>query len=441
MIAPLGFDALKDTLHRQIAHLPDYRKKGPNTRYAIRDAALGAFGIFFTQSPSFLEYQRRLQHTKGQNNVHTLFDVAQIPCDNQVRTLLDPIAPRYLDAVFVEVFESLEQHRMLAHFRVLGDQLLVALDGTNYFSSKALHCQHCLTRQLSNGQTLYYHAAITPVVVCPGHSQVIALPPEYIMPQDGHVKQDCERAASKRWLGKHAEQVAPHGVTLLGDDLYSNQPFCALVLHHGFNFILTCKPDSHAKLYERLAFWQATDAIAKCEARHFNGRFTEVTLVRYLNDVLLRSGEEALAVNWFDITVVNAKTGEQLYHNSCITNHHLTTDNVVDVAHSGRGRWKIENENNNVLKTKGYHLEHNFGHGQQYLSAFMLSLNLLAFLFHTVLEWSDDKYALLRQVLARRQSFFNDIQALMRYMVFDDWHHLMDFMIRGLELESRFDTG
>jgi len=50
------------------------------------------------------------------------------------------------------------------------------------------------------------------------------------------------------------------------------------------------------------------------------------------------------------------------------------------------------------------------------------------------------KYALLRQVIARRQSFFQDIQALMRYMVFDSWDHLMDFMIRGLELESQFDT-
>jgi hypothetical protein len=56
------------------------------------------------------------------------------------------------------------------------------------------------------------------------------------------------------------------------------------------------------------------------------------------------------------------------------------------VAQAGRGRWKIENENNNVLKTKGSHVEHNFGHGQQYLAAVMLSLNLLAFLFHTVLD-------------------------------------------------------
>jgi hypothetical protein len=112
----------------------------------------------------------------------------------------------------------------------------------------------------------------------------------------------------------------------------------------------------------------------------------------------------------------------------------------VDVAQAGRGRWKIENEHNHVLKTKGYHLEHNLGHGTQYLSAFMRSLHLLALLCHTVLEWSDEPYALLRQVLARRQTFFQDIQALMRSMVFDDWHHLMDCMIRGLALESQCDT-
>src|SRR5258706_727490 len=94
------------------------------------------------------------------------------------RSLLDPIAPSHLDPVFLDVFERLEQHRMLAHFRALDHQLLVALDGTNYFSSQAMHCHNCLTRQLTNGHTLSYHAAITPLIVCPGHSQVIALPPE-----------------------------------------------------------------------------------------------------------------------------------------------------------------------------------------------------------------------------------------------------------------------
>jgi hypothetical protein len=70
----------------------------------------------------------------------------------------------------------------------------------------------------------------------------------------------------------------------------------------------------------------------------------------------------------------------------------------------------------------------------------MLSRNLLAVLFHTVLEWSDEQYALLRQVLARRQTFFEDMRALTRYMVFDSWYHLMDFMIKGLQLESKLES-
>jgi hypothetical protein len=190
-------------------------------------------------------------------------------------------------------------------------------------------------------------------------------------------------------------------------------------------------------LYARLAFWQANDGIATGESRHWNGRFTEVSMYRFVNDVLFRDGQETLAVNGCEITVVNAKTGEQRYHNSFMTNHRVTADNVAEVAQAGRGRWKIANENNNVLKTKGYHIAHNFGHGQQSLAAIMLSLNLLALLFHTVLEWSDAQYTLLRQVLARRQTFFEDIRALMRYMIFDSWQELMAFMLRGLTLESR----
>jgi Transposase DDE domain len=440
MTNALGFDALKAILHQCIHQLPDHRQAGPNARYTIKDAALGAFGIFYTQSPSFLAYQNHLQQAKGENNACTLFGVEQIPCNNHVRNLLDPLRPSHLNGVYLEVFAGLKHHGLLNNFRRLSDQLLVALDGTQYHSSQAVHCQNCLRRQTSKGHTLYYHSAITPVIVSPGRSEVIALPPEFIMPQDGHDKQDCERVAGKRWIIQHAKQVAPHGVTLLGDDLYSNQPLCRLALQNGFNFIFVCKPDSHAALYERLAFWQATGAIQEVARRRRSGRVTEALRYRYLNDVFLRSGKGALAVNWLELTSVHAKTGEQLYHNSFITNHHLTDDNVADIAQAGRGRWKIENENNNVLKTKGYHIEHNFGHGKKYLAAFLLSLNLLAFLFHTVLEWCDEKYALLRKTLARRQTFFDDIRALTRYMVFESWHHLMDFMIRGLELEDKLEA-
>ena len=78
----------------------------------------------------------------------------------------------------------------------------------------------------------------------------------------------------------------------------------------------------------------------------------------------------------------------------------------------GRARWKVENENNNVLKTKGYHLEHNFGHGSQHLASVLLSLNLLAFLFHTVLDLVDERYRAIRAELGKRRTFFQDVEAL-----------------------------
>lgn len=40
---------------------PDTRKGDNNQRYAIGDAGLSAFSVFFLQSPSFLDDQRRMQ--------------------------------------------------------------------------------------------------------------------------------------------------------------------------------------------------------------------------------------------------------------------------------------------------------------------------------------------------------------------------------------------
>lgn len=426
-------------LFQQFDHLPDHRT-GQNSRYSIQDAAKAAFSVFFTQSPSFLAYQRTMQQTKGRSNAETLFQMDQIPCDNQIRALLDPISPRQLFGVFDQVYQNLAKAEMLTEFRVLDDQLLVSLDGTGYFTSKTIHCSNCLQRTSAQGETSYYHTAITPVIVRPGSSQVICLAPEFMMPQDGHEKQDCERAAAKRWLKFHAQLFEPHSVTLLGDDLYCNQPLCQLALEKKFNFIFVCKPDSHQILYEWLAFLTANGDIDQLQVNRWNGRFTEIAVYRFINEVPLRGGDKALSVNWGEVTITHAKTGKQLYHNTFVTNHLLTEQTVVEVVKAGRARWKSENENNNVLKTKGYHLEHNFGHGQQYLASFLLTLNLLAFLFHTILELADDQYRRLRQALGARQTFFNDIRALTRYFCFDSWQHLLDFMIQQLELQPKPDT-
>jgi hypothetical protein len=96
----------------------------------------------------------------------------------------------------------------------------------------------------------------------------------------------------------------------------------------------------------------------------------------------------------------------------------------------------LPDENNNVLKNYGYHLEHNFGHGEQYLAMVLVMLNLFAFLFHTVLDLCDAAYQQVRAELGTRQTFFNDVQALTRYLYFDNWQTLITFMFVQLELAA-----
>jgi hypothetical protein len=94
---------------------------------------------------------------------------------------------------------------------------------------------------------------------------------------------------------------------------------------------------------------------------------------RFVNPVPVRDGEGALDVNWCELTT-SRDDGKVVYKNAFATNHRISAANVADMVGDGRARWKVENENNNTLKTKGYHLTHNFGHGKQHLSSLLATL-------------------------------------------------------------------
>ncbi len=172
----------------------------------------------------------------------------------------------------------------------------------------------------------------------------------------------------------------------------------------GGHFIFVCKPSSHPLIQEYLAGIElpVVEQVVKRGKQHFVHRY------RWLQDVPLRDGKDALKVNWFDIEIVNAK-GETTYRNSFVTDLPVGADTVVELAACGRARWKIENETFNVLKTNGYHLEHSFGHGKQNLAAILVSLNLLAFAIHTVCDIGDELWRAARAKLGPRYNFFSKL--------------------------------
>ena len=400
--------------------------------YKLSDAGLGAFSVFYTQSPSFLAHQRDMERRKGKSNSQKLFEMVKIPTDTHIKNLLDPIEADSLAAVYRDIVKGLGTEQVLKDYEVMDGHYLLALDGTDYFSSEKICCKNCSHRVLKNGKVRYRHSVIPPVLVAPDKNEVISLEPEFILPQDGDEKQDCETKAAKRWLNDKAQHYPLTKAIVLGDDLYCHQPMCEAVLSkEDWHFIFVCKPDSHKTLYEYLALAEP----ASFTQTVWNGRFREVWTYHYANGLPLRDGDDALLVNWSELSIHRQDTGELLYRNSFATDLELSQDNVPDIIRFGRSRWKTENENNNVLKTKGYHMEHNYGHGQENLSTVLLSLLLLAFLSHTVLALTDIKYQAIRSELGSRKTFFDDIRALLRYKLFESWTHLLDFMIQGLEIK------
>jgi hypothetical protein len=225
-----------------------------------------------------------------------------------------------------------------------------------------------------------------------------------------------------------------HTVVLLGDDLYSRQPVCEHTLASGCSFIYVCKTSSHKYLYDWIDEFSAEDLHEKYR-RIWDGTKRLTWRYRYRNDVPLKDGDGAMRVNWMELAILN-EAGQLLKHFSFVTDLPITDDTIEDMIAYGRSRWKIENGNNNILKTKGYHLEHNFGHGNKHLSNFLMTLNLLSFLFHTVAELFDKRYVVIRKSLPSRRTFFHDVQALTKYFFYESWAHLLKTMIIGLELED-----
>ncbi len=325
----------------------------------------------------------------------------EIPTDTHIRNLLDLVSPAELAPEFTFLLDEMADSGHLNPWRVLGGRLAFSLDGVYYFSWKKLSCDQCQTRQ-KNGETVYLHSAITSVVVAPDSPHVLPYVPEFVVPQDGAEKQDCELNAAKRWVQQEQKTLRQHQAVLLGDDLYSRQPLCTMVIDSGLDFIFVAHPQSHPALYAIVDAAAGLNQLPPLTNRHWNGQHGEIWTYHYLHDVPLRGGEDALTVNWCELVITHEETGEILYRNEWVTSLSLDENNTPDIVACGRARWKSENENNNVLKNHGYHLDH----GQKHLATTLLTLNLLAFLLHTIAQVADELYQQIRRALGAAPHLF-----------------------------------
>lgn len=423
----LGFHALRQAMSEHCKAIEDPRQSG-KCNYSQHDILMSAFACMYFQDPSLLHFQQRLEKKHHRHNLQSLFGVSDIPQDSQMRDVLDSINSDALAPVFSDFFERLRRHKHLDDYALLPEMYLCSIDGTQYHSSSKVHCSQCLHRTHKNGDVTYSHSVLQGAIMHPDKKQVIPVMPEAIHNTDGSKKQDCEYKAAKRFIERLKQTHPRLGLLLCGDGLFSRQPMIETVLANKMHFLFVAKPDDHKYLMEWLAAYRE---LPHYEYRDEQGRRH---LYRWQNQVPLHGGEKAPLVNYLDYQMEN-KQGKVTFRNSWVTDISVTEQNIQTLVKGGRCRWKIENECFNTLKNQGYYIEHNYGHGKQYLSYSMYLLTLLAFYFHQIFELTDATYQACRKSYGSKTHLWENFRVTIRMLLVDSWEHLMDLLLNEDDYE------
>ena len=137
----LSFDPLIRQVRDRAEQLPDARIREGD--YSVADAVMSAVAMFSLKDPSLLAFQER----RNDQNMKNLFRIKQVPCDTQMREILDPLPPDSIRPMFNDVFRTLQHGKALERFVFHENCYLLSMDGTEYFSSKRIHCDACLQRK------------------------------------------------------------------------------------------------------------------------------------------------------------------------------------------------------------------------------------------------------------------------------------------------------
>jgi len=417
--------ALLEQVKSNFIKLPDYRKK--EGKFPLADVLMSGLAIFSLKDASLLEFDKNRSDPIRLQNLNSLYGINNIPCDTQLRTILDKVPPHLLRSIFVELHQTLQQQGEWEQYKFLG-KYLVSMDGTGVYSSSNISCPECCVKHKGKDNESYYHQLLAAVMVHPDKKTVLPFYPEAITHQDGDNKNDCEHNAAARLIPQLHKDFPRAEFIALQDALACNGPHIKRLKEHNFSFIITAKPKSNSFLLSQVLAGLDNNTTQEMSFTREDG--TEIGY-RYANDISLNHTHSDLKVNFIDYWEIHPNRKNFLY--ACVTDTPLTADNVADVVRAGRTRWKVENETFNTLKNQGYNLEHNYGHGEKHLSTVFATLTFLAFFLDQIQETSCRYFQAARDRQHTRTGLWREMRALFYTHYISDWEQLYAALIWGHE--------
>jgi hypothetical protein len=422
----LNADALIQLMREDFREIPDHR--ADNAKISLDDALMSALAMFQLKDPSLLAFDKR---RRGEpENLHTIWGIADIPSDSQMRDILDPLELSSLRTPFRTAFRQLQRGKDFEKMTFLDGHYLLSGDGTGFYSSEKVSSDYCMGKKSKNGNTLYYQQMYAAAFVHPDHKEVIPVFPEMITRKDGAQKNDSERNAARRFYAEFRREHPHLKVIVVEDGLSSNGPHIRDLTGLDLRFILGAKPGDHRFLFD----W-VDEATLLGKATEFEYTDPEepgkIHYFRFINQAPLNQSNQYLLVNFLEYWQVD-KHG-RITKFSWVTDLPITRENAVEVMRAGRARWKIENETFNTLKNQGYNLGHNYGLGKKNLSAVFAILMMLAFLLDQIQQMSCWLFQEAWEKAESKRYLWESIRSFFRNYRVDSMETILRAIAHGFE--------
>ncbi|MBT6500701.1 MAG: hypothetical protein HOK67_12430 [Deltaproteobacteria bacterium] len=104
----LSADPLLKRLRKGFLSISDHREG--DTVISMADALMSGFAVFSLKEPSLFAFDER---RKADGNLESIYHVKNIPCDSQMRTILDEVDPMEIRPAYKSIFRELQRGKAL----------------------------------------------------------------------------------------------------------------------------------------------------------------------------------------------------------------------------------------------------------------------------------------------------------------------------------------
>ncbi|NQU83172.1 MAG: hypothetical protein HQ536_00510 [Parcubacteria group bacterium] len=342
---------------KMLSDLSDSRKR---PHYEVQELAMAVITMFLNKRGSRNHADNSAGKLNYSKNIEQVFKM-KLPDLDTADRLMKQLDPQEIEDIKQKMVSVLVSSKVLRKFRVLKFYYNVAIDGTGVHSYSYEPYPECPFKKYKSGIKVWTAQVLEAKIVC-SNGFSISIATEWIKnPVDKKFdKQDCEHKAFVRLAAKIKKSFPRLPVCISADGLYPNNTVFDICENNNWKYIITLKDGNLKSVWEEIGFLDRINDNIKFEVPNIKSNKRIKEQYKAYKNIEYQKHELNIVDITIKSTLIKTEEKEPDKRFAHVTNFELFRQNIEEISHAGRLRWKIENEGFNEQKNGGYNLKHKY---------------------------------------------------------------------------------